>query len=68
MNVKEYEVEFDRLSQFTSALVADEKSRSCHFAKGLENNIRRALVSFLWLSYAKVVDIAKDLKITWQET
>lgn len=47
MSVKEYEAQFDRLSQFALSLVIDEKSRSRHFAEGLKYYIRRAIVPFM---------------------
>ncbi|KAH7661241.1 Zinc finger CCHC-type protein [Dioscorea alata] len=68
MSVEEYEAEFDRLSQFASSLVSDKSSKSRRFVDGLKTHIRRAIVSFIRLTYAEIVDIAKDLEITWLET
>lgn len=64
MTVEEYEAEFDRLSQYAPSLREDENSKFHHFAEGLKNHIRRAIILFLRLSYVKVVNIAKDLEIT----
>lgn len=47
MSVEEYEVEFNRLSQFALSLMPDEMSRSRHFVEGLKNHIWRAIVPFL---------------------
>ncbi|XP_039132780.1 uncharacterized protein LOC120269508 isoform X2 [Dioscorea cayenensis subsp. rotundata] len=68
LSVEEYEAEFDRLSQFATTLVSDESSRSRRFVDGLKTHIRRAIVPFLNQTYAEIVDIAKNLEITWQET
>ncbi|XP_039135230.1 uncharacterized protein LOC120272465 isoform X4 [Dioscorea cayenensis subsp. rotundata] len=68
LSVEEYEAEFDRLSQFASTLVSDESSRSRRFVDCLKTHIRRAIVPFLNQTYAEIVDIAKNLEITWQET
>lgn len=38
MNVKEYEAEFDSLSQFVPFLVANEMSGSRRFADGVKNH------------------------------
>lgn len=55
------------VEEYAPSLREDENSKFHCFAEGLKNHIRRAIVLFLRLSYAEVVNIAKDLEITWQE-
>ncbi|KAH7667015.1 Zinc finger CCHC-type protein [Dioscorea alata] len=41
---------------------------ACYFVDGLKTHIRRAIVPFMGETYAKIVDIAKNLEIIWLET
>lgn len=68
LSVEEYEAEFDRLSQFASTLVLDESSRTKRFVDILKTHIWRAIILFLSQTYAEIIDIAKNLEITYRST
>lgn len=64
----EYEVEFDRLSRFASALVVDPQSKMSRFETSLKPYICRALASMYPTNFDDLVHRAKNLEVVWSET